>query len=252
MRTNGLVFGALLITAAAAHGQSAGCANGGCGPSGCYGPSAQCSPCNSGWQFDFGNRSGSRAGGRCASGRCGTGYECGPECQALKRFLGWAFYRPLCLKSSCAYKNCCHPPLYALFPCPPHVACPCDAGHYAPPHAGPVVGAPATAAPATATPPKAEPAKTPEVPSVPSVPTTPSTAVPANAGPVVQTAMFNKAAGTTSAQPVTAALPVATAQPTSQGKRLSTYDPSKIAPTMPALDPSQFRKPIKPGEGCPK
>lgn len=239
MRTNGLVLGTMLLAAASADAQTPGCATGSCGPSGCYGPQAQCNPCNSGWTFDFSFGSGgSGRGGNCATGKCGGGLglgsgECGPECQAFKRLLGWAFYRPLCLKSSCAYKGCCRPPLYALFPCAPNVACPCDKGCHTPAVPAPGVGTPHPAAPAPA---KAEPA----IPSVPSVPTTPSTAAPADAGPVVQTALYNKAAGATSAQQVP------------QGKRASTYDPKKIAAAMPALNPNQFRKPVAANESCPK
>ena len=65
-------------------------------------------------------------------------------------------------------------------------------------------------------------------------------AAPATAEPVVQTALFNKPAGASAARPVP------------QGKRISTYDPSKIASTMPALNPNQFRKPVAPGDSCPK
>jgi hypothetical protein len=107
----------------------------------------------------------------------------------------------------------------------------------------------------TSAPAKSVPAKTDAtMPPVPSVPTTPSTAAPVSAGPVVQTALFNKPAGETLAQPVVApAQPApAPAQQTTPSQRVSTYDPKKIAPTMPALDPSQFRKPIKPGESCQK
>lgn len=245
MRANGLVLGAIILASASVNAQTPGCASGNCGPSGCYGPQAQCNPCNSGWTFDFGFGSGSGCGkgGSCATGKCGGGLglgggECGPECQAFKRLIGWAFYRPLCPKSSCGYKNCCHPPLYALFPCAPNVGCPCDKGCHTPAVPAPVVGTPTPATPANATPAPAKGDTT--VPAVPSVPTTPSTAAPAEAGPVVQTALYNKASGAT------------TAQQAPPSKRVSTYDPKRIAGSMPALNPNQFRRPIAPNESCPK
>lgn len=208
---------------------------------------------------------------KCSTGcapKCATGCNqgCGEECHAFRRLAAWAFYRPLCKQSSCCHYYCCHPPVYALFPCPPHVTCPCPTGCGRPVAAtgpAPIPAAPVAPAPKPADPEKdknkdivaagplvkiptfkcaanvvAPPSNGPAVTPPKLIASNPMTAAQPAALPV-QTVSFNKPSGETAVRPVP------------PGPKLSTYDPKKIAAEMPVLNPAQFRKQV-PAESCGK